>query len=116
MNTNDSNNKNKLQLCWITLNGLKIHPGDGLAWEWGKVILIILFKYLKSTLLIKLKIFALQGVNLRFTYFYHSRMHFKQDILNILVRNNIPENHILFQLLSPHLENNLEIFFLALLL
>jgi hypothetical protein len=36
-------------------------------------------------------------------------MHFKQDVVNGLVRVNLPSSHPLFQLLSPHLENALAI-------
>lgn len=59
-------------------------PNDGDAWE--------LAKY-----------FVLQGGALCSTLVVHPLLHFPMDSLNAITKTALPKDHVLFQLLSPHL-------------
>ncbi|WP_236518214.1 hypothetical protein [Sandaracinus amylolyticus] len=67
---------------------LVLRPGDGPSWE--------LAKY-----------FVLQGCSYGTLFTEHPNVHFPYDTINAITKGSIPTDHLLFQLLHPHLRFSL---------
>lgn len=68
----------------LRINDLVLGPENGNAWE--------LAKY-----------FALQAAEYSIKFVYHIGLHFPFDTVNALTKSILPREHIVFQLLEPHL-------------
>lgn len=64
--------------------GVLLKPGDGKAWQ--------LAKY-----------FALQGALVRVNLIDHPMVHFPSDAINAITKSTLPTDHLVLQLLLPHL-------------
>jgi hypothetical protein len=68
----------------IQINGLCLTPQDVNAWSLAKH-------------------FVVQGVCIGITLCEHPRLHFPMDAINAISKTTLPQNHLLFKLLEPHL-------------
>jgi hypothetical protein len=68
----------------LRINDLVLGPENGNAW--------VLAKY-----------FALQAAEYSIKFVYHIGLHFPFDTVNALTKSILPKEHIVFQLLEPHL-------------
>lgn len=74
-----------LRLVAIRIKGMELTPADGDAWELAKL-------------------FAIQGATIRLVFGTHALLHFPEDSINALAKVRLPTNHVLYQLLIPHLD------------
>lgn len=75
----------RLSVVSIRINGLKLTPRDGDAWELAKL-------------------FTMQAATIRLVFSTHALLHFPEDSINAISKNVLPTDHVLFQLLIPHFD------------
>jgi hypothetical protein len=80
----------RLKLVAIRIKGMELTPADGDAWELAKL-------------------YALQGATIRLVFGTHALLHFPEDSINAIAKVRLPTNHILYQLLIPHLDLQLSL-------
>lgn len=75
----------RLRLVAIRIKNMELTSADGDAWELAKL-------------------FAIQGATIRLVFGTHALLHFPEDSINAIAKARLPTNHILYQLLIPHLD------------
>jgi hypothetical protein len=74
----------------INLKNYIVEPKDGDLWALAKYI-------------------VMQGASVHINVAEHPKLHFPMDAINAITKTALPTNHILFQLLIPHLEVTLKL-------
>lgn len=74
----------------INLKDYVVDPGDGDLWMLAKYV-------------------VMQGASNHINVAEHPKLHFPMDAINAVTKTAVPKNHILFQLLIPHLEVTLKL-------
>ena len=74
----------------INLKNFIVNPNDGDLW--------LLAKYI-----------VMQGASNHINLEEHPKLHFPMDPINAITKTSVPKNHILFQLIYPHLEISLKL-------
>jgi hypothetical protein len=75
----------RLDVIAIRIKGMELTPADGDAWALAKL-------------------FAIQGATIRLVFGSHAMLHFPEDSINAIAKARLPPNHVLYQLLIPHLD------------